>query len=52
MPYTRTAIPITRPASSMPNIGDAIIIIDKAMAKAPVATLNALELLLSNLQLC
>ena len=43
MPYTKSAIPITKAASAIPNRGDAIIMIDKAMANAPAATLNALE---------
>ncbi len=54
-----------KPASAIPNIGDTIIVIDKATAKAPAPMLNALEPLLvvvvfpppflhlwSNLQLC
>ena len=43
MPYTKTGIPITKAASAIPNRGDAIIMMDKAMANAPAATLNALE---------
>jgi hypothetical protein len=43
MPYTKSAIPITKAASAIPNRGDAIIMIDKATANAPAATLNALE---------
>jgi hypothetical protein len=43
MPYTKTAIPITKAASAIPNRGDAIIMIDKTMANAPAPMLNALE---------
>lgn len=46
MPYTRSAIPIMKPASAIPNIGDTIIVIDKIMANAPAPMLNALEPLL------
>lgn len=44
-PYTRSAIPITIPASSTPNVGEAIIETDKATASPPAATLSAREAL-------
>src|SRR5918995_1569607 len=46
-PYTNTAIPITIPASAIPNTGVTIIAIDKATANAPAPMLNALEPLLA-----
>ena len=45
MPYTNKAIPITKPASCTPNVGEAIIETDMATATPPVATLTARETL-------
>jgi hypothetical protein len=47
IPYTKRAIPIRTPASSIPNAGNAIIAIDRAIASDPTPTLNALEPLLA-----
>jgi hypothetical protein len=45
MPYTNKAIPITKPASCTPNVGEAVIKTDKATASPPAATLSAHEAL-------
>ena len=51
MPYTKSGIPITKAASAIPNSGDPIIIIDKAMANAPAPMANALEPVLAVVRL-
>jgi hypothetical protein len=49
--YTKSGIPITKAASAIPNSGNLIIIIDKAMANAPAPTANALEPVLAVVRL-